>query len=123
MKAQSVKFSKVGLRLMLFVKKQVFLITVVVPLKNVVCKHKNEVFMSTYTYLLGSEGQAVLIDPVWEHVRRDGALLRCMTGHAGMILDMVVGVAPEGHGGAPGAPAIHAYTAGDDGVVRAFACT
>ncbi len=33
---------------------------------------------STYTYLLGdaSSGQALLIDPVFEHVRRDGALLR-----------------------------------------------
>ncbi len=31
---------------------------------------------STYTYLLGSDGEAVLIDPVWEQVRRDGALLR-----------------------------------------------
>lgn len=31
---------------------------------------------STYTYLLGSDGEAVLIDPVWEQVRRDAALLR-----------------------------------------------
>ena len=31
---------------------------------------------STYTYLLGSAGQAVLIDPVFEHARRDAALLR-----------------------------------------------
>jgi len=31
---------------------------------------------STYTYLLGESGQAVLIDPVFEHVRRDTALLR-----------------------------------------------
>ena len=31
---------------------------------------------STYTYLLGSGGEAVLIDPVWEQVRRDSALLR-----------------------------------------------
>ena len=33
---------------------------------------------STYTYLLGDadSGQAVLIDPVYEHLRRDGALLR-----------------------------------------------
>jgi sulfur dioxygenase len=33
---------------------------------------------STYTYLLGDagSGQALLIDPVWEHVRRDTALLR-----------------------------------------------
>ena len=31
---------------------------------------------STYTYLLGDEGQAVLIDPVFENVRRDAALLR-----------------------------------------------
>jgi len=31
---------------------------------------------STYTYLLGSEGEAVLIDPVFEHARRDSALLR-----------------------------------------------
>ena len=31
---------------------------------------------STYTYLLGDEGQAVLIDPVFEHERRDVALLR-----------------------------------------------
>ena len=30
---------------------------------------------STYTYLLGDSGQAVLIDPVFEHVRRDAALL------------------------------------------------
>jgi sulfur dioxygenase len=31
---------------------------------------------STYTYLLASEGEAVLIDPVFEQVRRDAALLR-----------------------------------------------
>ena len=31
---------------------------------------------STYTYLLGDAGQAVLIDPVFEHERRDVALLR-----------------------------------------------
>ncbi len=31
---------------------------------------------STYTYLLGSAGEALLIDPVWEQVRRDQALLR-----------------------------------------------
>jgi glyoxylase-like metal-dependent hydrolase (beta-lactamase superfamily II)/rhodanese-related sulfurtransferase len=31
---------------------------------------------STYTYLLGDSGEAVLIDPVFEHVRRDAALLR-----------------------------------------------
>lgn len=31
---------------------------------------------STYTYLLGDSGQAVLIDPVFEHERRDVALLR-----------------------------------------------
>jgi sulfur dioxygenase len=33
---------------------------------------------STYTYLLGdvASGQALLIDPVFEHVRRDAALLR-----------------------------------------------
>jgi glyoxylase-like metal-dependent hydrolase (beta-lactamase superfamily II) len=31
---------------------------------------------STYTYLLGDGGVAVLIDPVFEQVRRDGALLR-----------------------------------------------
>ena len=31
---------------------------------------------STYTYLLGDAGQAVLIDPVFEHERRDRALLR-----------------------------------------------
>ena len=31
---------------------------------------------STYTYLLGDSGQAVLIDPVFEHERRDLALLR-----------------------------------------------
>ena len=33
---------------------------------------------STYTYLLGDseKGEAVLIDPVFEHVRRDSALLR-----------------------------------------------
>ena len=33
---------------------------------------------STYTYLLGDgeRGEAVLIDPVFEHVRRDAALLR-----------------------------------------------
>jgi sulfur dioxygenase len=33
---------------------------------------------STYTYLLGDadSGQALLVDPVFEHVRRDGALLR-----------------------------------------------
>jgi sulfur dioxygenase len=30
---------------------------------------------STYTYLLGSQGQAVLIDPVFEQARRDSALL------------------------------------------------
>ena len=31
---------------------------------------------STYTYLLGDAGEAVLIDPVFEHERRDVALLR-----------------------------------------------
>ncbi len=31
---------------------------------------------STYTYLLSSKGEAVLIDPVFEQVRRDAALLR-----------------------------------------------
>jgi glyoxylase-like metal-dependent hydrolase (beta-lactamase superfamily II) len=31
---------------------------------------------STYTYLLADEGQAVLIDPVFEQARRDAALLR-----------------------------------------------
>lgn len=31
---------------------------------------------STYTYLLGDAGQALLIDPVFEHERRDVALLR-----------------------------------------------
>ena len=31
---------------------------------------------STYTYLLADGGQAVLIDPVFEHARRDTALLR-----------------------------------------------
>lgn len=31
---------------------------------------------STYTYLLGDAGQAVVIDPVFEHERRDVALLR-----------------------------------------------
>ncbi len=31
---------------------------------------------STYTYLLGDSGQAVLIDPVFEHEQRDSALLR-----------------------------------------------
>jgi glyoxylase-like metal-dependent hydrolase (beta-lactamase superfamily II)/rhodanese-related sulfurtransferase len=31
---------------------------------------------STYTYLLGDGGGAVLIDPVFEQVRRDGALIR-----------------------------------------------
>lgn len=31
---------------------------------------------STYTYLLADDGEAVLIDPVFEHVRRDMALLR-----------------------------------------------
>ena len=31
---------------------------------------------STYTYLLGDGGQAVLIEPVFEHERRDVALLR-----------------------------------------------
>jgi len=31
---------------------------------------------STYTYLLGDAGAAVLIDPVFEHERRDRALLR-----------------------------------------------
>lgn len=30
---------------------------------------------STYTYLLGDGGEAVLIDPVFEQVRRDGALI------------------------------------------------
>ena len=30
---------------------------------------------STYTYLLGEGGKAVLIDPVFEQVRRDGALV------------------------------------------------
>jgi glyoxylase-like metal-dependent hydrolase (beta-lactamase superfamily II)/rhodanese-related sulfurtransferase len=31
---------------------------------------------ATYSYLLGESGEAVLIDPVFEHVRRDAALLR-----------------------------------------------
>ena len=31
---------------------------------------------STYTYLLGDQGHALLIDPVFEHQRRDVALLR-----------------------------------------------
>jgi glyoxylase-like metal-dependent hydrolase (beta-lactamase superfamily II)/rhodanese-related sulfurtransferase len=31
---------------------------------------------STYTYLLGDAGEAVIIDPVFEHARRDAALLR-----------------------------------------------
>ena len=31
---------------------------------------------STYTYLLGDAGQAVLVDTVFEHERRDVALLR-----------------------------------------------
>lgn len=31
---------------------------------------------STYTYLLGDAGEAVLIDPVFENARRDAALLR-----------------------------------------------
>jgi glyoxylase-like metal-dependent hydrolase (beta-lactamase superfamily II)/rhodanese-related sulfurtransferase len=31
---------------------------------------------STYTYLLGDSGQALLIDPVFEHAARDQALLR-----------------------------------------------
>ena len=31
---------------------------------------------STYTYLLGDAGEAVLIDPVFEHMRRGAALLR-----------------------------------------------
>ena len=31
---------------------------------------------STYTYLLGDGGEALLIDPVFEHVRRDTALVR-----------------------------------------------
>ena len=31
---------------------------------------------STYSYLLGDSGEAVLIDPVFEHERRDAALLR-----------------------------------------------
>jgi glyoxylase-like metal-dependent hydrolase (beta-lactamase superfamily II)/rhodanese-related sulfurtransferase len=31
---------------------------------------------STYTYLLGAGGEAILIDPVYEQVRRDTALLR-----------------------------------------------
>ncbi len=31
---------------------------------------------STYTYLLADQGQAVLIDPVFEHAGRDAALLR-----------------------------------------------
>ena len=30
---------------------------------------------STYTYLLAEDGYAVLIDPVFEQVRRDGALI------------------------------------------------
>ena len=31
---------------------------------------------STYSYLLGDADEAVLIDPVFEHARRDSALLR-----------------------------------------------
>ena len=35
-----------------------------------------DIASSTYTYLLGDAGEAVLIDPVFEHARRDAALLR-----------------------------------------------
>ncbi len=44
---------------------------------------------STYTYLLGDpvSGEALLIDPVFEHVRRDMALLRELGLHAVAALD------------------------------------
>ncbi|HWI11525.1 MAG TPA: rhodanese-like domain-containing protein [Burkholderiaceae bacterium] len=44
---------------------------------------------STYTYLLGdsASGEALLIDPVFEHVRRDTALLRELGLHAVATLD------------------------------------
>ena len=35
-----------------------------------------DVASSTYTYLLGDAGEAVIIDPVFENARRDAALLR-----------------------------------------------
>ena len=35
-----------------------------------------DVTSSTYTYLLGDAGEAVIIDPVFENARRDAALLR-----------------------------------------------
>ena len=38
---------------------------------------------STYTYLLADGGEAVLIDPVFEQVRRDGALIEELGLHAG----------------------------------------
>ena len=44
---------------------------------------------STYTYLLGdaASGEAVLIDPVYEHERRDRALLRELGLHLVATLD------------------------------------
>ena len=44
---------------------------------NLVFRQLFDPVSSTYTYLLGdqSEGEAILIDPVFEHVRRDSALL------------------------------------------------
>ena len=44
---------------------------------------------STYTYLLGdsASGEALLIDPVYEHVRRDSALLRELGLHLVATLD------------------------------------
>jgi sulfur dioxygenase len=42
---------------------------------------------STYTYLLGDAGEAVIIDPVFEQVRRDAALLRELGLRAAATLD------------------------------------
>jgi glyoxylase-like metal-dependent hydrolase (beta-lactamase superfamily II)/rhodanese-related sulfurtransferase len=42
---------------------------------------------STYTYLLADSGEAVLIDPVFEHARRDTALLRELDLHLIATLD------------------------------------
>src|ERR1700716_607917 len=44
---------------------------------------------STYTYLLGdsASGEAVLIDPVFEQVRRDAALMRELDLHIVWTLD------------------------------------
>jgi sulfur dioxygenase len=53
---------------------------------------------STYTYLLadGDRGEAVLIDPVFEHARRDAALLRELGLRLSATLETHVHADPAG---------------------------